>query len=135
MRPAVDVLRLSLHVGPATVWRGGMVVIAGLVPTLRSIDAAAPAKVMSAFAKISWPAYGLLVATGIWNILALPSMSALGINYQIALSLKILLAVASGLGAFVAQSPHAPAALVPASRALATLSATGARLIGGGLIS
>ena len=37
MRPAVDVLRLFLHVGSATVWLGGMVVIAGLVPTLRSI--------------------------------------------------------------------------------------------------
>jgi hypothetical protein len=61
-------------------------------------------------------------------------MSTLGIGYQIALSLKILLAVASGLGAFIAQSPNAPRAAVPAAQALATLGAAGALLIGVGLL-
>lgn len=135
MRPSLDVLRLFLHVASATVWLGGLATLAGLTPTLRRIDGEAPAKVTAAFAKIAWPAYGLLIVTGIWNILSLPTMSALGIGYQIALSLKILLAVASGFGAFVAWSPNAPQAAVPAARALATLGAAGALLIGVGLVS
>ncbi|MEZ5372114.1 MAG: hypothetical protein R2704_05165 [Microthrixaceae bacterium] len=135
MLPALDVLRLFLHVSSATIWLGGLVVLTGLAPTLRSIDSEAPSKVTGSFARFAWPAYALLVVTGIWNILSLPTMSALGIGYQIALSLKILLAVTSGFGAFVAWSPNAPEAAVPAARAVATLSAAGALLIGVGLLS
>ncbi|MEZ5381150.1 MAG: hypothetical protein R2754_05070 [Microthrixaceae bacterium] len=137
MRPALDVLRLFLHVGSATIWLGGMVTVAGLTPTLRSLDAPgdSSARVVAAFGRFAWPAYGLLVLTGVWNILELPAMSQLGISYQIALSLKILLAVASGFGAFIAQAPHAPKRAVPAAQALATLSAAGALLIGVGLLS
>ena len=134
MRPALDVRRLFLHVGSATVWLGGMVTRAGIAPTLRASDPDGPGRATAAFARFAWPAYGILIATGIWNILSIPAMSTLGIGYQIALSLKILLAVASGLGAFIAQSPNAPRAAVPAAQALATLGAAGALLIGVGLL-
>ena len=134
MRPALDVLRLFLHVGSAIVWLGGMVTLAGIAPTLRAIDPDGPGRATAAFARFAWPAYGILLAPGVRTPRPFPALRPLAIGYQIALSLKILLAVASGLGAFIAQSPNAPRAAVPAAQALATLGAAGALLIGVGLL-
>jgi len=63
-------IRLFLHVTAATVWVGGQLTLAGLVPGLRRISPDAPRAVAQRFAKIAWPAYGVLVVTGIWNVLA-----------------------------------------------------------------
>ena len=63
-------IRLFLHVTAATVWVGGQITLAGLVPSLRRISPTAPRTVARLFGAIAWPAYGVLVATGIWNILA-----------------------------------------------------------------
>ena len=38
----LDTIRLGLHVLAATVWVGGQFVLAGLVPTLRSLGPDAP---------------------------------------------------------------------------------------------
>jgi putative copper export protein len=68
---AWELLRLSLHVTAATVWLGGQVVLAALVPVLRS---AAPEQVpvaARAFARIAWPAFAVLVLTGAWNAWAI----------------------------------------------------------------
>jgi len=63
-------IRLFLHVTAATVWVGGQLTLAGLVPGLRRISPDAPRLVAQRFATIAWPAYGVLVVTGIWNVLA-----------------------------------------------------------------
>ena len=68
---AVDTVRLSLHILAAAVWIGGQIVVAGLVPTVRGFGGDAPAKVARAFARVSWPAFVVLIITGIWNITAL----------------------------------------------------------------
>ena len=62
--------RLFLHVVAATVWVGGQLVVAGLVPGLRRLDPTLPRAVARRFATIAWPAFAVLVATGIWNVLA-----------------------------------------------------------------
>ena len=62
-------VRLFLHVLAATIWVGGQLTLAGLVPGLRAVSPAAPKTVAQRFSRLAWPAYFVLVATGIWNIL------------------------------------------------------------------
>ena len=62
-----EYVRLSLHVLAATVWVGGQLVLAALVPALRRVSPAAPAAAAQAFARVAWPAFGVLLLTGAWN--------------------------------------------------------------------
>ncbi|HPU39450.1 MAG TPA: hypothetical protein PLS63_07740 [Microthrixaceae bacterium] len=64
--------RLFLHVISASVWVGGQIVVAGLVPTVRGFGPDAPQQIAKAFNRIGWPAFGVAVITGMWNILAIP---------------------------------------------------------------
>ena len=64
-------VRVFLHVSAATVWVGGQLTLAGLVPGLRALGPNAPRAVARRFNRIAWPAFGVLVATGIWNIVAI----------------------------------------------------------------
>ena len=69
MRPIdLDLIRLFIHVLAATIWVGGQFALAGLVPTLKTLGDDAPKKVANAFARVAWPAFGVLLATGIWNV-------------------------------------------------------------------
>jgi len=70
LAPALTALRVSLHVLAATVWVGGQITLAGMLPELRSLGGDATARVARAFARLSWPAFGVLVLTGIWNVSA-----------------------------------------------------------------
>ena len=90
-------LRLFLHVLGATVWVGGQLTLAGLVPGLRRISPDAPRAVARRFNVIAWAAFTLLVATGIWNILALrPDWSS---SYGTTLIVKLVVVAASGVAA------------------------------------
>ena len=64
--------RLFLHVISASVWVGGQIVLVGLVPTVRGLGPEAPRRIGTAFNRIAWPALGVAVITGMWNILAIP---------------------------------------------------------------
>jgi putative copper export protein len=66
--PALTTLRLGLHVLAATVWVGGQIVMFGLLPVARSAGGDLPKQLARAFARMAWPAYALLVVTGLWNI-------------------------------------------------------------------
>ena len=68
---AVTIVRLTLHVLAATIWVGGQITVAGVLPTVRGFGPEAPAKIARAFARLSWPAFVVLVATGFWNLSAL----------------------------------------------------------------
>ena len=61
-------IRLSLHVLAATVWVGGQLTLAGLVPGLRALGPDAPKTVARQFNRIAWPAFAVLVVTGLWNL-------------------------------------------------------------------
>ena len=92
-------IRLFLHVLGATVWVGGQLTLAGLVPGLRALGPDAPRTVARRFNTLAWPAFGLLVVTGIWNIVAVdPTWDS---AYGTTLVVKILVVVASGLTAFL----------------------------------
>jgi putative copper export protein len=96
----LDTLRLSLHVLAATVWVGGQIVMTGLVGPARTIGGDAPKVLARAFARMAWPAFLVLVATGIWNITAV-HYSSQSSAWKAVLMAKILVvilaAVATGL--------------------------------------
>ena len=68
----MDAFRLFLHVLAASIWVGGQLVLAGLVPTVRRFGEDATRQVARAFNRIAWPAYGVAVVTGLWNVFDLP---------------------------------------------------------------
>ena len=92
-------VRLFLHVLAATVWVGGQLTLAGLVPGLRSISPDAPRTVARRFNRIAWPAFAVLVATGIWNILAVHA--TLTGAYGVTLMVKLTVVALSGVSAFL----------------------------------
>ncbi|MBW4030165.1 MAG: hypothetical protein HIU57_05735 [Acidobacteria bacterium] len=97
---APTVVRLSLHVLGASVWLGGQLVVAGLLPTLRSMGEDAPRKVAAAFARVSWPAFWLLVITGLWNYAAVHGASQSS-AWNAVFLIKMLCVVAAGIGAYL----------------------------------
>lgn len=94
----LDTVRLFLHVLAATIWVGGQLVLAALVPALRAAGAEVPKAAAQAFNRIAWPAFGVLVLTGLWNVVALGDK---GSAYEHTLVLKIVLVAASGATAYL----------------------------------
>lgn len=97
---SVDTVRLFLHVLAATVWVGGQVTLAGLVPGLRSLSPDAPRAVARRFGWIAWPAYGLLLLTGVWNLLEV-DLGDRDSAYLATLLVKLLLVGLAGVAAAV----------------------------------
>jgi putative copper export protein len=95
-----DTIRLFLHVLAATVWVGGQLTLAGLVPTVRDIEAGAPRLVARRFNQIAWPAFAVLLATGVWNLLEI-DIGDRSTEYQVTLFVKLMLVALSGVAAFL----------------------------------
>lgn len=98
MASFADTVRLSLHVLAATIWVGGQFTLAGLLPVLRTGDPELPKRAAQAFNKIAWPAFGVLVLTGVWNIAATGDDTTDA--HAMVLTLKLLAVAASGLTAW-----------------------------------
>ena len=96
----LQLVRLILHVLAATIWVGGQFVLAGLLPTLRGLGDDATAKVARAFNRVAWPAFGVLVITGIWNVMEV-DVGDRSTQYQVVLLCKLLAVAATGAGAAV----------------------------------
>lgn len=97
---ALSVLRISLHVLAATIWIGGQFVVAGLLPTVRTFGEDAPRKIAKAFGRLSWPAYALLIITGIWNVTSLDTAHASS-TWNMVFGIKMAFVLLAGLGAFL----------------------------------
>jgi putative copper export protein len=104
LAPALDGLRLSVHVLAASVWVGGQITIAGLVPTARQLGQDAPRRVARAFSRLSWPAYALLLVTGVWNVAA--AHSGQPRVWNVVLAGKIAIVLLAGLGAWLHSRAH-----------------------------
>jgi putative copper export protein len=97
-----DTVRLFLHVLAATVWVGGQIVLAALVPVLRAHGATVPRAAARRFNQIAWPAFAVLVGTGIWNVAATGPMSG---RYRTTLVVKlVVVAISGGCAALHARS-------------------------------
>lgn len=94
---AVDGIRLSLHVLAAAIWVGGQFTLAGLVPTARGLGADAPRALARAFARVQWPAYLVLLATGVWNMSAVSKGQPHA--WQVLLGVKIAVVLLAGAAA------------------------------------
>ena len=91
-----DTVRLFLHVLAATVWVGGQLTLAALVPVLRTQGPDVPRAAARGFNRVAWPAYGVLILTGIWNIAAVGHMTP---SYRATLIAKLVVVAASGITA------------------------------------
>lgn len=119
-----DALRLFLHVAAATVWLGGQLTLAGLVPGLRRLDEAAPRAAARGFNRIAWPAFGVLVLTGVWSLRAV-DIGSTTTAYQVTVALKLAVVALSGVAALfhTLASTRAGLALWGALSALSSLAA------------
>jgi putative copper export protein len=124
----IDTLRLSLHVLAATVWVGGQLTLAGLVPGLRALGDDVPRTVARRFSRIAWPAFAVLVVTGIWNLLALP-IGDFGTRWQVTLMVKLVVVAAAGVAAAVHGAARSRGA-VAAGGAVAGLASIAAVVLG-----
>lgn len=102
LAPALETVRLTLHVLGATVWVGGQIVMLGLVGPARTLGGDAPKALARAFARMAWPAYVLVVGTGIWNIVAMGYASQ-STAWKAVLMAKIAVVVVAGIGAALHQ--------------------------------
>ncbi len=92
-------VRLFLHVTAATVWVGGQLTLAGLVPGLRRVSPDASRAAARRFNTIAWTAFVVLVGTGAWNVVAVkPDWSS---HYGTTLIVKLTVVAMSGLAALL----------------------------------
>lgn len=96
----LETVRLFLHVLAATIWVGGQITLAALVPALRAAGTDVPRAAAQAFDKIAWPAFGVLLVTGVWNVIAENDRSG-DAGYQGTLGLKYTLVLVSGVTAYL----------------------------------
>lgn len=94
----VTTIRLFLHVLAAAVWVGGQITLAGLVPTLRGLGDDAPRAVARRFNRLAWPAFAVLVLTGVWSVVEV-DVADTSVEYQVTLFLKLVVVAASGISA------------------------------------
>ena len=102
LAPALATFRLTLHVLAATVWVGGQIVMSGLVGPARGLGAEAPKTLARAFARLAWPAYAVLVVTGVWNVTA-DGYSSAETAWKAVLIAKIAVVALAGLGVLLHQ--------------------------------
>jgi putative copper export protein len=93
-----ETIRLYLHLLAATVWVGGQLTLAGLVPGLRALGPDAPRTVARRFNRIAWPAFGVLFLTGLWN-LSETHFGQQTTEWQVTLFAKLVIVALSGVSA------------------------------------
>ena len=128
LSPTATTIRLFLHVLAATIWVGGQFALAGVVPTLRATAPDATKPVARAFAKLAWPAFAVLVVTGIWNLTEV-HVTDTSTAYQVTVFVKVALAVAAGAFTLVHQLGRTKLALALGG-ALGALASLGALFLG-----
>ena len=125
---AVTAVRLTLHVLAATIWVGGQFTLAGLLPTVRRLGEDAPKRIARAFGRIQWPAYAVLLVTGVWNVLAVHVKDATG-AWKAVLLVKIVVVLIAGLSAYIHQNAKTKAGLA-AFGALTAFASVAALVLG-----
>ena len=128
LSPTTATIRIFLHVIAASVWVGGQFALAGVVPSLRRVAPSSTKTVAQAFARLAWPAYGLTVITGMWNLMAV-DITAQSSAYQATVLLKIAVAIVSGVFVAIHQFGRTKLALALGG-ALGALTSVAAMFLG-----
>lgn len=100
LNPTSDTWRLFLHVFTASVWVGGQVVLAGIVPIIRSENRDLLSAVARQFARLSWAAFIMATLTGAWSVVEI-NVGDLSTEYQVVLFAKLLAAGMSAVAAVI----------------------------------
>ena len=127
LTPALDGIRLSLHVLAASVWVGGQITLVGLLPAARGLGEGAPRSLARAFGRLQWPAFGVLIATGLWNVSAVHAGQSH--TWQAVLGIKLTVVVVAGAAAFLHTRATSRAGLA-AWGAIASVASLGALVLG-----
>lgn len=128
LSPTTATIRIFLHVLAASVWVGGQFALAGVVPSLRRVAPSSTKTVAQAFARLAWPAYGLTVVTGMWNLMAV-DITVQSSAYQATVLLKIAVAIVSGVFVAIHQFGRTKPALAIGG-ALGALTSVAAMFLG-----
>ena len=128
LSPTIDSIRLFLHVLAASVWVGGQIVWGGLVPKLRQVAPESLKVAANAFARIAWPAFAVVVVTGMWNILDI-TVGDMSTEYQVSMFVHVLLALAAAMFVVIHSVGQTKLALALGG-ALGLLTSLGAMFIG-----
>lgn len=136
---------LWAHIVGACVWIGGQAVMAAVIPAMRN-DSASVRVIARRYQQIAWPAFGILMITGVINLATLSLartdfwVTAVGHTVIVKLVLVLVSGVCAAFHAFV-QAPRQRMARAPSVAVSATLggisflSALGAALYGVVLVS
>ncbi len=127
LSPTAATIRITLHILAATVWVGGQFVLAGLLPVLRQHDGL-PKQAARAFNRIAWPAFAVLVLTGLWNLTAV-DIADTDTAYQVTVFVKIVVAVLAGVAAAIHIAGRSKLALA-AGGAVGALASVAAVFLG-----
>lgn len=122
-------VRLFLHVLAASVWVGGQLTLAGLVPVVRTLGPDATKAVARQFDRIAWPAFAVLVATGVWNLVEV-DLGDTSTAYQATLFVKLLLVATSAGGAAAHRAANGRKVVLAVGGAAAAIGAVGALFLG-----
>jgi putative copper export protein len=122
-----DTIRLFLHILAATIWVGGQLTLAALVPALRGLGAEVPRSAARAFNRVAWPAFAILLVTGVWNVIAVRGQVT-G-DYQVTLIVKLVVVAVSGATAWLHSRAKSPGGLAVFG-ALTGVSALAALFLG-----
>jgi putative copper export protein len=128
LSPTADSIRLFLHVLAASVWVGGQIVLGGLVPKLRQVAPDSLKVAANAFARIAWPAFAVVVVTGMWNILDI-TVGDMSTEYQVSMFVHVLLAMAAAMFVVIHSVGQTKLALALGG-ALGLLTSLGAMFVG-----
>ena len=107
--PTLDSLRIFLHLMAVAVWVGGQIVLAGLVPNVRRTAPEALTPIARGFARVAWPAMGLIVFTGAWG-LASQNVAERSSEYMATFGLKMLVVAVAVLATIVHSQGRSTAA-------------------------
>ncbi|SFQ43098.1 MULTISPECIES: hypothetical protein [Actinomadura] len=89
-------VRIFLHVLAATIWVGGQITLGALVPALRGYEGVTKVAARR-YNAVAWPAFAVLVLTGVWNI----TSGDIGGAAQRTLEVKLAFVLLSGVAAFL----------------------------------
>jgi putative copper export protein len=128
LSPTADSIRLFLHILAASVWVGGQIVLGGLVPKLRQVAPESLKVAANAFSRIAWPAFAVVVVTGMWNILDI-KVGDMSTEYQITMFVHVLLAMAAAMFVVIHSIGQTKLALALGG-ALGLLTSLGAMFVG-----
>ena len=81
-------------------WVGGQIIFAALVPVLRRLGNDVLKPVARQLTRVLWIGFALLIATGIWNLLAV-DLGSQSQAYKTTLYVKLAVVAISGVAAWI----------------------------------